>query len=131
MQHKILSHRPRPQQLHRPRPQQLYDITSSVLCCVLSSLFSCAADVCSLAVDSGLECGSYRRRWYFDPALGACAPFWFGGCGGNDNRFSSEHECLQTCVRQHTNVVLRPQTEILSKDVCSLDQDPAAAQTTP
>ncbi|CAL1611611.1 unnamed protein product [Knipowitschia caucasica] len=56
--------------------------------------------LCALAVDSGVQCGNPVRRWYFAAAFGACAPFWFGGCGGNANSFSTEHECLRTCERK-------------------------------
>lgn len=37
------------------------------------------------------------ERWYFIPEKGRCAPFLFGGCGGNRNNFDSEEYCLAVC----------------------------------
>uniref|UniRef100_A0A3B5MVZ4 BPTI/Kunitz inhibitor domain-containing protein n=1 Tax=Xiphophorus couchianus TaxID=32473 RepID=A0A3B5MVZ4_9TELE len=52
---------------------------------------------CQLDVDFGFQCTDFVQRWFFDRTVAACSPFWFGGCGGNANRFSSEHECFRTC----------------------------------
>ena len=53
---------------------------------------------CQLAQDTGSHCSHYVQRWFYDRVLGACAHFWYGGCGGNDNRFDTERECRKTCV---------------------------------
>uniref|UniRef100_A0A8B9K610 BPTI/Kunitz inhibitor domain-containing protein n=1 Tax=Astyanax mexicanus TaxID=7994 RepID=A0A8B9K610_ASTMX len=53
---------------------------------------------CSLSMDSGTPCGQYVQRWYYDKAVGACSPFWYGGCSGNSNRFKTEFECINTCI---------------------------------
>lgn len=37
--------------------------------------------------------------WYFDTKIKRCRQFYYGGCGGNDNRFQSENECEQSCRR--------------------------------
>lgn len=37
-------------------------------------------------------------KYYYDAAAGRCAPFYFGGCDGNGNRFSSYEECEYICV---------------------------------
>ncbi|TNN02001.1 hypothetical protein fugu_009488, partial [Takifugu bimaculatus] len=57
---------------------------------------------CQLQVDTGVQCGDYVQLWFFDKDIDACSPFWYGGCGGNANRFSTEHECLRTCGRRRT-----------------------------
>uniref|UniRef100_A0A3Q1GZK7 BPTI/Kunitz inhibitor domain-containing protein n=1 Tax=Acanthochromis polyacanthus TaxID=80966 RepID=A0A3Q1GZK7_9TELE len=53
---------------------------------------------CQLDSDSGIQCADFVRVWFFDKHIGACSPFWYGGCGGNANRFNTEHECFRTCV---------------------------------
>ncbi|KAG7227554.1 hypothetical protein INR49_005369 [Caranx melampygus] len=52
---------------------------------------------CKLNLDQG-TCRDYVIRWYYDKQANACAQFWYGGCGGNDNRFETEDECKDTCV---------------------------------
>lgn len=52
-------------------------------------------EACTLEPDPG-ECDAFFTRWYFDPDLGACAPFQWGGCGGVVP-FESEIACQGTC----------------------------------
>uniref|UniRef100_A0A4W6FKS4 Collagen alpha-1(XXVIII) chain n=1 Tax=Lates calcarifer TaxID=8187 RepID=A0A4W6FKS4_LATCA len=52
---------------------------------------------CNLSLDQG-TCRDYSIRWYYDKQANACAQFWYGGCGGNDNRYESEDECKKACV---------------------------------
>ncbi|KAL6489035.1 hypothetical protein MHYP_G00027760 [Metynnis hypsauchen] len=52
---------------------------------------------CFLDKDIGTVCRDYVQRWYYDSALDACSIFWYGGCGGNNNRFRTEIECMETC----------------------------------
>ncbi|XP_068185799.1 collagen, type XXVIII, alpha 2a [Antennarius striatus] len=56
---------------------------------------------CKLGLDQG-TCRSYNIRWYYDKQANACAQFWYGGCGGNGNRFETEDECKKTCVLLRT-----------------------------
>ncbi|CAL8268590.1 unnamed protein product [Lota lota] len=42
-------------------------------------------------------CHAALERWYFLPGTGRCAPFLFGGCGGNRNNFDSEEYCQSVC----------------------------------
>uniref|UniRef100_A0A3B3VYH8 Collagen alpha-1(XXVIII) chain n=1 Tax=Poecilia latipinna TaxID=48699 RepID=A0A3B3VYH8_9TELE len=52
---------------------------------------------CNLILDQG-TCRNYLIRWYYDKQANACAQFWYGGCGGNENRYETEDECKNTCV---------------------------------
>ncbi|KAF0296679.1 Papilin [Amphibalanus amphitrite] len=47
-----------------------------------------AGDPCSLSADPG-RCRAYMPSYYFNSARGGCERFIYGGCGGNDNRFTS------------------------------------------
>ncbi|XP_035378955.1 amyloid beta (A4) precursor protein b isoform X3 [Electrophorus electricus] len=42
-------------------------------------------------------CRASMPRWYFVAERGHCAPFTFGGCGGNRNNFESEEYCMAVC----------------------------------
>ncbi|KAL7865870.1 hypothetical protein SRHO_G00111170 [Serrasalmus rhombeus] len=42
-------------------------------------------------------CRAKLPRWYFVAEMGRCAPFTFGGCGGNRNNFESEEYCMAVC----------------------------------
>uniref|UniRef100_A0A8C2JGC5 Si:ch211-62a1.3 n=1 Tax=Cyprinus carpio TaxID=7962 RepID=A0A8C2JGC5_CYPCA len=53
---------------------------------------------CFLEKDSGRVCGSYMSRWYYSQQTKKCMRFWYGGCGGNENRFLTEDECFKECV---------------------------------
>uniref|UniRef100_A0A9J8B021 Si:ch211-62a1.3 n=1 Tax=Cyprinus carpio carpio TaxID=630221 RepID=A0A9J8B021_CYPCA len=53
---------------------------------------------CFLEKDSGRVCGSYMSRWYYSQQTKKCMRFWYGGCGGNENRFLTEDECFRECV---------------------------------
>uniref|UniRef100_A0A8C1JCY2 Amyloid-beta A4 protein n=1 Tax=Cyprinus carpio TaxID=7962 RepID=A0A8C1JCY2_CYPCA len=52
--------------------------------------------VCWAPPRSG-PCHAKLSRWYFVAQTGRCAPFMFGGCGGNRNNFESEEYCLAVC----------------------------------
>uniref|UniRef100_A0A3P9N4F6 Collagen alpha-1(XXVIII) chain n=1 Tax=Poecilia reticulata TaxID=8081 RepID=A0A3P9N4F6_POERE len=56
---------------------------------------------CNLILDQG-TCRNYLIRWYYDKQANACAQFWYGGCGGNENRYETEDECKNTCVLLRT-----------------------------
>ncbi|KAG7272356.1 hypothetical protein CRUP_011604 [Coryphaenoides rupestris] len=52
---------------------------------------------CSVPLSQG-TCRDYITLWYYDGQANSCAQFWYGGCGGNKNRFETEEECKRTCV---------------------------------
>uniref|UniRef100_A0A8B9DUN4 Uncharacterized protein n=1 Tax=Anser cygnoides TaxID=8845 RepID=A0A8B9DUN4_ANSCY len=54
--------------------------------------------LCALDKDPGTACADFSLRWYHRRDTGACERFWYGGCGGNANRFGTERDCVHTCV---------------------------------
>lgn len=67
----------------------LYLIFNLRLCAHVSA-------VCWARAVSG-PCHAMLERWYFMPEKRRCAPFLFGGCGGNRNNFDSEEYCMAVC----------------------------------
>lgn len=45
----------------------------------------------------GSECTEKHARWLFSAEDNKCMPFYYTGCGGNENNFDSEHSCAEQC----------------------------------
>ena len=65
---------------------------------------------CSLPPDSG-DCTGEFVRIFFDDRKMSCEVFYYSGCGGNGNRFTSIKACYDICS-PHTATVKGP--EVLS-----------------
>uniref|UniRef100_A0A224YRE1 Tissue factor pathway inhibitor n=1 Tax=Rhipicephalus zambeziensis TaxID=60191 RepID=A0A224YRE1_9ACAR len=52
---------------------------------------------CSAKPNPG-NCKAYRPMWYFDPELGYCRGFVYGGCGGNRNTYPNCRACMNRCT---------------------------------
>jgi hypothetical protein len=55
-----------------------------------------AGEACTAGPDPG-PCEAYLETWYHDAATGICRPSFYGGCGGNANRYTSLAECQKAC----------------------------------
>ncbi|XP_074868085.1 BPTI/Kunitz domain-containing protein-like isoform X2 [Carettochelys insculpta] len=53
-------------------------------------------EICKLPMDSG-PCFGYMLSYFYNSVTQRCERFVYGGCGGNENRFTTEAECRRTC----------------------------------
>lgn len=65
-----------------------------------------AKGTCNQAPEIG-TCQNYENRWYFDTIENRCKQFYYSGCGGNDNNFINQEDCLNKC-RQSTTQQAAP-----------------------
>ena len=66
-------------------------------------------DMCMEEKDEGDYCTGWEIKWHFDLQSARCLQFYYGGCKGNANRFTTEEDCLKTCVDiQHITSEGRP-----------------------
>ncbi|XP_019769290.2 papilin isoform X1 [Dendroctonus ponderosae] len=61
--------------------------------------------------DAG-NCTDQYQAYYHDRVTGECQPFIYTGCGGNENRFYSEEDCLRRCGPYN------------GQDTCNMESDP-------
>jgi hypothetical protein len=66
-------------------------------------------------------CRAAIPRWGFDAEKGACVPFTYGGCGGNDNNFATREACERGCPACDDALCDEHQT-------CRLYRDPACRE---
>lgn len=54
-------------------------------------------EMCNLPKETGSGCKEKQARWQFSQNDNKCMPFYYDGCGGNDNNFDSEKSCAENC----------------------------------
>ena len=55
------------------------------------------SSVCRQPPMTGM-CRGYIPSFHYNVTESGCRQFIFGGCGGNQNRFESEEECMSFCA---------------------------------
>lgn len=51
-------------------------------------------------------CRAKIPRFYYDSAAKDCKFFFYGGCKGNQNRFTSYDKCTKQCKKQKQTTTL-------------------------
>uniref|UniRef100_A0A914PIH8 Papilin n=1 Tax=Panagrolaimus davidi TaxID=227884 RepID=A0A914PIH8_9BILA len=74
-----------------------------------------STDVCRQPKEAG-QCHQKVSRWHFNEEMNECQMFFWSGCGGNGNRFSSKAECQHLCSHE---IKVKPE----EKDACALERD--------
>ena len=76
----------------------------------LTQLEKNTSAVCYLSDISG-PCEGSIKRFYYDPDSHTCLPFTYGGCGGNENRFVREEDCIMRCMPWATKAMINAAKE--------------------
>ncbi|XP_037501678.1 boophilin-G2 isoform X1 [Rhipicephalus sanguineus] len=66
---------------------------------------------CRPAKDHGF-CKALISMWWFNAESGKCEQFYYGGCGGNGNKYETEEQCMENCGAEKP--ILRPYPRALS-----------------
>lgn len=61
---------------------------------------------CFLTPQRG-PCGGQYTKYYYSRNDGACLPFTFSGCGGNDNNFDTKQNCEDICLGKSSDLFVR------------------------
>ncbi|GFR27455.1 papilin [Trichonephila clavata] len=78
------------------------------------------AAVCHAPMKEGIACLSKILMYYYDAEYQLCRPFFFRGCGGNNNRFSSKEECEKECGEEEEEEEEEEKHEDDYVDKCTL-----------
>ncbi|XP_036756978.2 collagen alpha-3(VI) chain isoform X3 [Manis pentadactyla] len=79
-----------------PQPEKGASSLTSHLVVSTDLLAGSETDICKFPKDEG-TCRKFILKWYHDLEMKSCVRFWYGGCGGNENRFNSQEECEKVC----------------------------------
>uniref|UniRef100_A0A6G5A557 Putative kunitz n=1 Tax=Rhipicephalus microplus TaxID=6941 RepID=A0A6G5A557_RHIMP len=78
--------------------------------------------ICSQEPVKG-NCRAHLQRWYYNSSSGNCSVFYYGGCGGNENRFLNCQECMGNCSFANFNETASNITAICNELEDAADQN--------
>lgn len=69
-------------------------------------------------------------NWYFDTKIKRCRQFYYGGCGGNENRFLTEGDCENRCSKtQEEPTAPATQTQAPQQQLPARTEEPQTRPT--
>ena len=80
------------------------------------------SSVCSQPVTIG-PCKSRLEKVYYDQESGVCQKFYFSGCRGGQNMFSTLAACTQTCVQPQVLPRANAGLDLYVADPCQQEKD--------
>ncbi|CAF3650742.1 unnamed protein product [Adineta steineri] len=82
--------------------------------CQIGCLIKTGNSTCLQQVDQGYVCNDTKTaqnetinpimKFFYDQQTKQCTSFLYRGCGGNDNRFDEEKQCIDKCVADVSSV---------------------------
>lgn len=77
-------------------------------------------EICNLKSDTG-PCFAHFERYFFNNQTKKCEKFVYGGCQGNDNRFSTLEKCKESCSNTAN---ITEEKDTFDVQSCKLRKDP-------
>lgn len=63
----------------------------------IANMFNLLLSGCMSPVEKG-PCMANIQNYFYNTQSGRCEKFTYSGCGGNENRFMSEDDCIKSCA---------------------------------
>lgn len=74
-----------------------------VACICIASTFAATPSFCMDPAETGI-CRAYFEKYAYNSTLNKCTQFVWGGCGGNNNTFDTEQDCMNTCMNSAVGI---------------------------
>lgn len=102
-------------------------IVNAKVCSVGLCLWCVVDDPCALPIDVG-SCEGQHPHYFYDQSSDTCQLFYFSGCQGNANRFSSLEDCETKCRRTPPLLTTTAPHRSAKKDICYLPNHPGSCK---